>query len=101
MEYEIEGGESISMAVVRTVSAVEGRKPCSLRTLTDVLDPDALDVLCAPQYGGAARTGGRVSFVYSGCRVTVDNGEYLTVQPLEDRLYDESDPEPTDRQVSR
>ncbi|MDS0301082.1 hypothetical protein NDI76_20305 [Halogeometricum sp. S1BR25-6] len=101
MEYEIEGGESVSMAVVRAVSAVEGRKPCFLRTLTDVLDPDALDALCALQYDGTSRTGGRVSFVYSGCYVTVDNGEYLTVQLLEDRLYDESDPEPTDRRVSR
>ncbi|WP_049916774.1 HalOD1 output domain-containing protein [Halogeometricum pallidum] len=101
MEYEIEGGESISMAVVRAVSVVEGRNPSSLRTLTEVVDPDALDALCAPHYGGVARTGGRVSFVYSGCHVTVDNGEYLTVQPLEDRLYDESDPGPTDGRVSR
>lgn len=83
MEYEIERSESVSVAVVRAVSAVDGRKPGSLPPLGRVLDPDALDALFAPQADGEPRTGGRLSFVYSRCRVTLDNGEFLTIQPLD------------------
>lgn len=97
MEYKIGSDELVSTAVVRAVSAVRGREPCSLRPLTDIVDPTALDALFGPRYDGTPRTGGRLSFVYSGCHVTVDNGEYLTLQLLEDRFYDEPDPEPTDR----
>jgi hypothetical protein len=83
MEYEIENEETVSTAVVRAVSAVDGRKPCALPPLTGVLDPDALDAIFDSQYSGEPRTGGHLSFIYSGCSVTVDNGEYLTVEPLE------------------
>lgn len=82
MEYEIEGSESVSTAVVRAVSAVDGRDPCSLPSLTNVLDPTALDDIFDAQANGEPRTGGQLSFVYSDCRVTVDNGEYITIQPL-------------------
>lgn len=85
MEYDIKEAETVSTAVVRAVSAVDGRDPCSLPPLTDVLKPDALDNLFGPQATGEGRTGGRVSFVYSHCRVTVDNVEYLTIQPINDR----------------
>jgi hypothetical protein len=51
----------------------------------DVLDPDALDALFDSRADGAPRTGGHLSFIFSGCSVTVDNGEYLTVEPLEKR----------------
>ena len=83
MEYDIGVEEPVSMAVVRAVSAVEGRDPLSLPPLTSVLDTDALDTLFGARWGGTARTGGRLSFVYSNCRLTIDNGEYLTLQPLE------------------
>ena len=83
MEYDIEAGESVSTAVIRGVSALRGCNPCSVRPLAAVLDPDALDVLFESRANDAARVGGRVSFVYNHCRVTVDNGEYLTVQLLE------------------
>lgn len=88
VEYEIGPDESTSTAVIRAVSAVEGRDPSSLRPLADVLDPAALDVLWASQEDGTPRTGGHLSFVYSTCWVTVDNGEYLTLRPLDAcRLY--------------
>ena len=96
MEYEIGGDELVSTAVARAVSAVQGREPCSLRPLADVVDPAALDALFDPQYDGTPRTGGHLSFVYNGCHITIDNGEYLTLQLLEDRCCDERDPEPTD-----
>ena len=83
MEYEIGPNESASTAIVRAVSAVEGRKPDSLRPLADVLDPDALDALFESRSNGQPRTGGCLSFVYSGCRVSIDNGEYLSIELLE------------------
>lgn len=86
MEYEIGTAEPVSTAVVRAVSAVEGREPRFLRPLSDVLDPDALDALFAPRGNGIPRSGGRISFVYSNCRVTIDNGEYLTLQLLDSHL---------------
>ncbi|WP_277555704.1 HalOD1 output domain-containing protein [Halobaculum limi] len=95
MEYEIGADESVSTAVLRAVSAVEGREPRTLRPLADVVDPAALDTLFDPRYDGTPRTGGRLSFVYNECYITVDNGEYLTLQLLEDRLCDERTQEPS------
>lgn len=83
MEYEIGVNESVSTAVVRAVSAVEGRKPSHIPSLTHVLDPDALDALFDSRPNGVPRTGGRVAFVYINYHITVDNGEYLTIRPLD------------------
>ena len=85
VEYQIPGDESVSMAIVRAVAAMEGQTPGTLRPLAEVLDPGALDTIFEPTHDGGSRPGGHLSFVYSSCRVTVDNGEYLTVEPLEDR----------------
>lgn len=92
MEYDIGADEPVSTAVVRAVSAVVGRDPCSLRPLSDVLDPGALNRLFDPRFDQQARSGGRVSFVYSGCTVTIDNGEYLTIERLEARIRAERAP---------
>ena len=99
MEYDIGPNESTSTAVVRAVSAVEGRDPRSMRPLTDVLDPDALDALFGPRHDGTPRPGGSLTFVYSRCRVTVDNGEYLTLHPIDPRIRDGRDPEVVDMDV--
>lgn len=56
-----------------------------MRPLWDVLDPEALDGIFGSKPDGGPRIGGRLTFVYSDCRVTVDNGEFLTIQPLEVR----------------
>ena len=96
VEYEIGPKESVSTAVVRAVSAVEGREPCSLRPLADVVDPAALDSLFDPRDDGTPRTGGRLSFVYDDRCITIDNGEYLTFQLLEDRSCDDRDQESSD-----
>ena len=93
MEYDVGSDESVSTAIVRAVSAVEGRKPSSLPPLTRVLDPDALDALFGSHADGEPRTGGRLSFIYSRCRVTLDNGEFLTIQPLDNRPRTTSDRE--------
>lgn len=80
MEHEIGADESISMAVVRAVSAIEGKEPCSIGPLAEVIDPDALDALFARRPNGKPRIGGRISFVYSQSHVTVEAGEYLSVE---------------------
>lgn len=82
MEYEIEQDESVSTAVVRGVSALDGRDPQSLPPLDRVLDTDALDTLFSPRADGTKRTGGRLSFVYSNCQITLNHGEYLTLELL-------------------
>jgi len=96
VEYEIGSEESVSTAVVHAVSAVEGREPCSLRPLADGVDPGALDSLFDPRYDGTPRPGGRLSFAYNDCCITIDNGEYLTLRLLQDRGCDERDREPPD-----
>ena len=95
MEYELAPDESVSLAVVRVVSAVEGRRPRSLRPLANVVDPTALDALFDPQGDGTPRRGGRLTFVYDGYRITVDNGEYLTLRSLDDRFSEDDDRRPT------
>lgn len=91
MDCEIEVGESVSSAVVLAVSAIENRHPSTLRPLADILDPEALDVLFDPTVDGTPRIGGRLSFVYSNCRIAIDNGEFLTLQPLESHRLDGTD----------
>ena len=85
MEFEIKNEEPVSMAVVRAISATDGRDPQSVPPLTTVVDPDALDLLFAPRHDGEPRPGGRVSFVYEDYCVTVENSEYLRLESLTDR----------------
>lgn len=82
MEYEVGADELLSAAVVRAVSAAEGRDPLDLPPLDDILATAALDLLFASDACGQPRTGGRLSFVYSDSRVTIENDEYLTIHPL-------------------
>lgn len=82
MEYDIEGSEEVSTAVVRAVSVLTDREPTTLSALSKVVDTAALDILCADTADGAPRVGAKVLFVYEQCRITVDNGEYLIVEPL-------------------
>ena len=84
MDYEIDGTESLTEAVVRAVSAVNGCQPETLRPLGEVLDPDALNMIFDGRGNGNPRLGGRISFIYSDCRITIDNGEYLTIDPITD-----------------
>jgi hypothetical protein len=88
VEYEIGAEESVSAIVVRAVSALEGREPSSLPPLSEVLDPDALDAMFEPRSNGRPRTGGQLSFVYSSCVVTIENGEYLSLDLLETARYE-------------
>ena len=83
MNYQIDPDEAVSTAVVRAVSALRGVDPCSLGPLAEVLDPESLDSLFAPRHDDTPRRGGRVSFVYAGWRVAIENAEFLTLEPLD------------------
>ncbi len=80
MDFDVASDESVSMAVVRAVSTASQTDACSLPPIANSLDPDALDALFEPTSDGSARSGARISFVYGGYDVTVDNGEYITVR---------------------
>lgn len=82
MEYEIESDEAVSEAVVLAVSAILGRDPVSLPPLGEVVDPDSLNKIFDSQFDGMPRTGGRVTFTYADCHVTVDNGEFLSIEAI-------------------
>lgn len=83
MEQQIPPDEPISIAVVEAVGSLLGRDPTTLRPLAEILDPDALDALFTHQVGDPPMIGGRVTFVYEGCRVTVEAGEYLVVEQID------------------
>lgn len=83
MDYDMGANESVSMAVVRAVSAVDGTDPCSLPPLANRLDPDALDAIFEPGLEGIPRRGDHLSFNYAEYRVTIDDGEHLTVRPMD------------------
>ena len=53
VEYDIGSDEPVSIAVVRAVSAAEGREPRSLPPLANVFDTDALNALFGPGSGEA------------------------------------------------
>lgn len=89
MEQEIADNESVSTAVVYAVSDVVGRDPVSLPPLANVIDPDALDTLFRP-WNGDGHSRGHVSFRYANCRVTVDDGEQVTVDQLDATAADGS-----------
>jgi hypothetical protein len=74
MEYEIGPEEPVSQAVITSVSNFENTAPTDLPMLHESLDPEALDRLFA---GNGCK---RVSFAYSNSKITVSNGEYLTVE---------------------
>lgn len=64
-----------------------------------VVDPDAHDALFQPRADDVPRIGGRVTLVYSDCRITVDNGEYLSLELLESYVHDASGPDPNRRRI--
>jgi hypothetical protein len=66
--------DEVSRRVVESVADAAGTGPTALPSLTDVVDPDALDALFAGD-----RANGRVTFRYAGYRVTVDADRRVSV----------------------
>lgn len=81
MRYQIGSDEQISMAIVRAMSAIDGRPPEELPPLGRYLDPDALDAVFDTG-SDSSSPGGQLSFTYNEHRVTLVNGEYLELSPI-------------------
>ncbi|GGN93814.1 hypothetical protein GCM10009030_19560 [Haloarcula pellucida] len=58
-----------------------------------------MDTVFDSQHDGTPRPGGRLTFVYSKSCVTVENGESLTLLPIDPRIRDECDPDVIDSGV--
>ena len=69
---------SPSICVVETVADALGTEPNDLRPLYEAVDPGALDALFEPPH---QFTGGRVTFAFEGCTVTVDADGQVAVSP--------------------
>lgn len=64
---------SVSVAVVRTVSAYTGRELEELPPLSRTIDPEALDEVIEPMLDDPAVVNTEVTFDYSGLRITVSS----------------------------
>jgi hypothetical protein len=74
VEYQIGSEESLTHAVLTSVSMVEDTATTDLPMLYKTVDPDALDAI----FGGNGNI--RMSFGFSNSLIEVYNGEYLTVE---------------------
>lgn len=97
METQIRENESATTAVIRAVSAVTGRTRSSRQPLNEVIDPDALDLLFESRANDVPRSGARLSFTYSSCRITIDNDECLTIEPADTKKASSEESEGTDQ----
>ncbi|MFC4540634.1 HalOD1 output domain-containing protein [Halosolutus amylolyticus] len=64
-------GERASNTVVTAVASVTGDEPADLSPLYDVVEPDALDALCAHADRTGGDSGHRLWFPYEGFDVCV------------------------------
>lgn len=88
VRYEVHHSASdveLGNTVARTVAAVTGVDPRSLRPLYEVVDPDALARLFGSEGGTRADSTGRITFSYERCTVSVHaDGRVVVTAPDED-----------------
>lgn len=75
MEYNIEPDESVSHAILASVSEYEKTVITNLPPLYETIDPDALDTLFSE------RSSARISFTYNDLLIRVCGDEHITVKP--------------------
>jgi len=75
--------DSVSLAVVAVVAAVENRAPTDLDPLQSVVDTDALQGLFQTS-GRGLQSPTRTSFRYEGYEVTVSSEAVVEVTPVTD-----------------
>ena len=82
--YDGNSCEPVSTAVLLTISSVLEVDPTDLETLSERIEPDALNALVShwrrdkPQVGG-----GSISFPFSECTVTVHANGELVINPAQ------------------
>lgn len=69
--------EHLVTSIVEATATITDQSILDLEPLYTVIDPDALETLFRDRVDGVRR--GEVSFSYSGCAVTVTDGERITV----------------------
>ncbi|RBI60416.1 hypothetical protein DMJ13_19100 [halophilic archaeon] len=77
--------DSLAAAIITHIAAQKDVEPTTLDPLYEVIDPEALENLFAPQLDGTSRTDGQVEFAYSGYRVTITSDGDIQSTPLDSR----------------
>ncbi|WP_266082903.1 HalOD1 output domain-containing protein [Haladaptatus caseinilyticus] len=72
---------SLTEQILAAITEVDDRSVYDLEPLYEVIDPNALDALFAPQVDGSSRTVGDVSFQYAGHWVTVSSDGAVEIDP--------------------
>jgi hypothetical protein len=65
--------ETVTEAIVTTVSDYTGTDVTDLEPLNNVVDPDALNLLFAEEWEDQAGTPKRMAFTYAGCEVVISS----------------------------
>ena len=74
--------EPVSTALLLTISSVFEVDPADLETLSESIEPDALNALFGHWQRDGARAGdGSISFPFAGCTVTVHADGELEIEP--------------------
>ncbi|MCU4751781.1 hypothetical protein OB919_07265 [Halobacteria archaeon AArc-curdl1] len=75
--------EGLATSIIEATATITDQSILDLEPLYTVIDPDALETLFCNRVDG--KRFGEVSFAYSGCAVTVTDGERVTVtrQPVD------------------
>lgn len=82
--------DSLLMAIVSSVAAVEETEPMKLPTLSSVIDVDALEALIQPRTRHIAGSDRHVTFYFAGYAVTVHSYGIIALRPLDDSTTDTS-----------
>lgn len=76
LEYDRTSPDSLSVAIVRGVSAVTGQQPTAMAPLYSTVDSDALERLVHTSRGDSPR----LSFSYEGCRVRIERRGEVVIE---------------------
>ncbi|WP_247003319.1 HalOD1 output domain-containing protein [Halosolutus gelatinilyticus] len=83
--FDPEAGDRASRAVVSAIAALTGADPTDVASLYDVLEPEALDALCAHAQRTGTATVHRLWFEYEGFDVCVrSDGQIRILGPTDD-----------------
>ncbi|WP_266081945.1 HalOD1 output domain-containing protein [Haladaptatus caseinilyticus] len=72
---------SLANQILNAITEVDDRSVDDFEPLYEVIDPDALDALFAPQVDGSSRAVGNISFQYAGYWVTVSSDGAVEIDP--------------------
>lgn len=87
MERQIQPGESVTVAVVEAVSALEDRPPEALEPLHDVIRTDLDDVFGFETADPRTDRIRSFTFEYMDYYVTVENDATVSVEPKPERPF--------------